>query len=201
MNITTKLVLRHFLAVWHKNKEIMKVAEISNFTKNFLLHKELIAIVQWIYPPDELEDTDLECLPYDELMDMISSDYYVLGYYLDLWDQSCKAQERPTASALWETLEQLGHPTHYLAFKGLDQWDEYDISNCRALQAKAGKVSKVYGIYDSSIMQADIDTVTSPPLRFYHSEEDAEEGIKKLLNLNKRAERKELAVRYTYKGI
>jgi len=200
MNITTKLVLRHFLAVLYKNMETMKIAEISTFSKNFLLHKELIAIVQWMYPPDELEDTDLACLPYDELMDMIGSDYYVLGYYLDLWDQSRKAQERPTASALWKILEQLGHPTHYLASKGLDQWDEYDISNCRALQAKTGKVVKVYGVYGSRISQDDVETVTSPPNRYYDTEEEAQEGLEELLTTGI-FKPKELAIRYTYKGI
>ncbi|WP_452597124.1 hypothetical protein [Pontimicrobium sp. MEBiC01747] len=39
-----------------------------------------------------------------------------------------------------ETLYQLGLHTHYLNTKPIKNWDEYDHSNFRSLQIKAGKI-------------------------------------------------------------
>ena len=199
MNSTTQQVLRHFLGVLHKQMHTDKSENVSSFFERFFLTEELRAIVRWIFP-DDLSEDELHAFKRYELLDAIGGDHHILGYYLKQWDDERKAHERPTAQAVWKTLKQLGHPTHYLATKGLDQWDEYDVSNYSSLQTKAGNLRKVYGIYASSIMQADVETVTSPPNRYYDTEEDAQEAIEELLALNNFFRRKELAVRYTFKG-
>lgn len=55
----------------------------------------------------------------------------------------CKAKkQRPTIdpTEVGEVLVQLGHYTHYLGTKDIALWDDYDYSNYRSLQIKAGKI-------------------------------------------------------------
>ena len=83
---------------------------------------------------------------------------------------------------VWEVLCQLGHQTHYLATKVIAHWDEYDHSNYRALQIKAGRIKRMYGIYDTDIKQEDVYNVDSPPNTFYPSLEEALSEMQKLIN-------------------
>ena len=199
MNNTTQQVLRHYLEVMQKQMEAIPTYSMSRFVQDFFLEKELRDIVQWKLSNKELQDIDIEMLSSSELLNMIGNDAVVLGYYFNQWDQECSLQESPEQKEIFKTLHQLGLHTHYLASKPMTNWDEYDWSNFRALQLKSGKLSKVYGIYGSRIRQEEVDTVTSPPARYYDTEEDAQEGIEELLTTGI-FKPKELAIRYTYKG-
>ena len=199
MNSTTEQVLRHFLGVLHKQMHADKSENVSSFFERFFLTEELRAIVRWIFP-DDLSEDELHSLKRYELLDAIGGDHHILGYYLELWDTDREREETLNPEQVIDTLIQLSNPNHYLVHKIIADWDTYDIANYRSLQQKAGKVRKVYGIYGSHIRQEDVDTVTSPPHRFYDTKEDAQEGVEELLTTGI-FEPKELAIRYTYKGM
>ena len=200
MTITQQQVFRQFLKMLHRQLQATKVAEISPFFKDFFLRDQLIAIVRWLWTPDQLQDVDLTTLSKEELLESIGSDIYILGYYLEQWDIERKRQEELHPEQVWDTLVQMSSPNHYLTHKKIVDWDEYDIANYRSLQQKAGKIQKVYGIYQSSIRQEEVDEVTSPPNRFYDTEEQAQTAIEEEMLTLGIFKAKELAVRYVYKS-
>lgn len=75
---------------------------------------------------------------------------------------------------VWEVLSQLGLYTHYLAYKVIAKWDCYDINNFRSLMIKAGKLKKMYGIYNTTVSQEEVPNVDSHPNFFFDSKEKAE---------------------------
>ena len=82
---------------------------------------------------------------------------------------------------VWEVLSQLGLHTHYLASKTIASWDSYDVSNFRSLMIKAGKLKKMYGIYDTNVSQEDISHVDSHPNFFFDSREKAEAVMREFI--------------------
>lgn len=82
---------------------------------------------------------------------------------------------------LSELLDQLGLQLHYLAEKPIDSWDGYDRSNYRALQLKAGKVQRKFGIYDLTVSQKEVSRVTSPPGEFFDTYHLAQTALEDLV--------------------
>lgn len=174
MNMTTRVVLRHFLLKLRKPLNEPKVLQLDPFFQTFFIKSELEDIVRSMYDVKTLKELDLDGMSKEELLATIGDDAIVLGYFLDRWDNEICHAVRVTSESVRDTLRQLNLHTHYLRYKEISQWDSYDMSNYRALQLKAGKICRVFGIYDASISQEEIDSVTSPPHRFYESDELAE---------------------------
>ena len=70
---------------------------------------------------------------------------------------------------------------HYLASKPVDEWDEYDISNYRAMLLKTGTTKKVFGIFTSDVLAEDVYAVTTKPSYFFDTHEEAEAEIKNIV--------------------
>jgi len=175
MNITCKQVLLHFLKQYLKELSFRKTASLHSFFDDFFLREELIIIIKSTLDDIALEGVDLENSTTKELLLVINDDRYILDFFLNQWSKNATDQLSPIA--VWNTLEQLSSPTHYLASKAIANWDAYDFSNYRALQLKAGKIKRVYGIYDNDVKEQDALSVDTLPKRFFEKYEEAEQGL------------------------
>lgn len=181
MNMTTRAVLRHFLLKLRTEFGNSKVATIDPFFQSFFTKNELKNILCSIYDTKALEELKLGAMSKSELLETIGDDTLILGYFLDLWDEEICQNASITTKGVCVILDQLGLQSHYLGFKQISEWDSYDLSNYRSLQVKAGKICQVYGIYDAGIEQEEINSVTSPPIRFYESSDLANTAMKELV--------------------
>lgn len=173
MKTTTRIVLRHYLSFFESLMELRKVPQITPFFEDFFTRDELITIIKSMFGDIVFEQHDFTDSTKEELLEVISDDVYILKYYLKQWDEDLEAQIALHPVSVWETLNQLGLQTHYLGEKALAYWDTYDKNNYRALQYKAGKIIRVYGIYDISVKKEDVHNVDSPPKRFFEVESQA----------------------------
>lgn len=99
----------------------------------------------------------------------------------------CEVKEEVISSnELSKILKQLGLFTHYLATKDIAIWDTYDHSNYRALQRKAGRIKKVFAIFDADVSNEDKYIVTTKPAFFFESEDEAMEELERICIERKR---------------
>ncbi|QHI38068.1 hypothetical protein IMCC3317_34520 [Kordia antarctica] len=180
MNITTQTVVRHFLMRLSKAEHSPK--GIHPFFENFFTKQELIEMITLIFSEHEVKEVDLSILTHRELLDIIDDDMSILSCCLYQWKQEELSHESSKEKEVDDTLDQLQHHTHYLRNKLSEDWDKYDVSNFRALQLKAGKIRKVYGIYDIEITQYRADYVDTPPKRFYETKQQATEVMNAMIS-------------------
>ncbi|WP_298507409.1 hypothetical protein [uncultured Kordia sp.] len=174
MNITTQTVLRHFLSCYEQQLTEKKHPQMSSFFENFFSREELLKILDFMFGDIGLQQVeDLDTASHKELLEVIDDELYILRHYINQWEQELSTHDHINPRGVYNTLEQLGHQTHYLGQKDIIIWDEYDISNYMSLQQKAGKITRVYGIYDVSVSQENVYEVDSPPKRFFETVEDA----------------------------
>ena len=198
MNITTQTVVRHFLM--RLNQGNQSHAGIHPFFDNFFTKQELIDIITHIFSEHEVREVDLDVLTHDELLDIIDDDMSILRFYQNQWEEELISHESYEIHEVDDTLDQLCHHTHYLRNKMSGDWDKYDHSNFRSLQLKAGKLRKVYGIYDVNVNQDEVQDVDTPPKRFYQTQEQATEVMSNIISKND-SEDGYLHVLYLYKAI
>ena len=182
MNITTQTVVRHFLMRLIEGQH--SHTGIHSFFEHFFTKEELIDIISHIFSEHEVREVDLNLLTHDELLDIIDDDMSILCFYLNQWEQQLVSHASHSNLEVHDTLEQLSHHTHYLRNKMPEDWDKYDRSNFRSLQLKAGKLCKVYGIYDIDVSQDQADNVDTPPKRFYETQEQATEVMNTMISEN-----------------
>lgn len=176
MNITTQTVFRHFLSCYEEQRSKQKHPQMSSLFEHFFTREELLKILDFMFGDIGLQQVeDLDTASHKELLDVIDDELYILRYYLNQWEQELSTHDHINPRGVYRTLEQLGQQTHYLNQKDIITWDEYDISNYMSLQRKAGKITRVYGIYDTSVSQDNVYEVDSPPKRFFETVEDATE--------------------------
>ncbi len=74
--------------------------------------------------------------------------------------------------------DHLNNPTHYLAQKPIDDWDEYDWSNYRSLKRKATtRIRRVFALFTGSVKEKDKYVVETPPSIHYDTMEEALEAV------------------------
>ncbi|HBF20743.1 MAG: hypothetical protein CMI36_00365 [Owenweeksia sp.] len=181
MNITTAVVLRHFLLKLRTQLDDPTVTSIDPFFQTFFTKGELEDIVHTLYDSHTLNELDPDGMSKEELLDTIADDAIILGYFIDRWEDERYAYIALTEKGVKDILTQLELQTHYLWYKPIPDWDAYDLGNYRELQVKAGKVAWVYGIYDASITEENMESVTAPPIRFYDSQELAASATHELV--------------------
>ena len=191
MNHTCKQVLLHFLKQYLKELSFRKTASRHPYFDSFFLKEELITIIKSMSGSITLEEIDLENLTSEELLLIIDDDRYIIDFFLKQWNRN--AEDRLTPIAVWNTLEQLSLPTHYLASKAIIDWDEYDFSNYKSLQIKAGKLKRVYGIYDAYVKPEEALKIDSPPKRFFENYDQAQKALDELVS-NKNFSEQELQI-------
>lgn len=198
MNITTQTVVRHFLM--RLTEGYQAHAGIHPFFEHFFTRKELSEIITYIFSEHEVKEVDLDILTHDELLDIIDDNMSILRFYLHQWEQQLISHELHSNHEVNDTLEQLSHHNHYLRNKMPEDWDKYDRSNFRSLQLKAGKLGKVYGIYDVNVSQDQVENIDTPPKRFYETQEQAAEVMNAMISKND-SQDEYLHVLYLYKAI
>ena len=196
MNITTKQILQHFLSELVQELAEMPVHDHSFFFDDFFSREELRKMIEHLYQGAEKQLYDMDTISKSEMIDELS-DADILEFFLDEWQQS---QNLFDTREIDKLLEQLGLETHYLVTKDLKLWDQYDHLNYQMLLLKSGRIQKVYGIYDADISQEEVNTVTSPPKRFFDSQEQAKSYLHELLD-DGRFHRQELHILYSYKTV
>ena len=201
MNYETQQILGYHLSLYRKLIEKRNEQRIDQFFKSFITRPELVEIINWLLDdPKALASVNFDNASNEELWEIISDDIVILDYYREGWESQLQNRAAITADGVWDTLIQLQHETHYLASKHLVSWDEYDCSNYKNLQLRAGHIQKVYGIYDSSIRQDQIGSVTSPPLRYFERYEIAEKALDDLVKTTK-CTKDSMHILYTFKAI
>jgi len=200
MNYTTQQVLGYYVSLYQKSIAHRKPLVINDFFKQFLTRFELLEIVKWKLIDKDLDSLNLVESSKDELWAFIVDDYTILCYYLAQWEASLKERESITIDNVYQILSQLHLETHYLRTKSIEEWDAYDHSNYRSLQIKAGKLQRVYGIYDRDVKHEDIDKVTKPPLRYFESYAQASLALKELVKYQQ-YDKENLHILYLYKAI
>ena len=196
MNITTKQVLQHFLAKLVQELAEMPVHDHAAIFDDFFSKEELRKMIAHLYQGTEKQLYDIDTLSKSEIIAELS-DADILEFFLDDWQQS---QNLFDIGEIANVLEQLGLQAHYLGSKDLNLWDAYDHANYQALLLKAGRIQKVYGIYDANISQEEVNTITSPPKRLFDSQEQAKSYLQELLD-DGRFHRQEVHILYSYKTV
>lgn len=181
MNNTGKRVLRHFLSEYLTQLQQRKVSEIHPFFHDFFTKTELASILLSEWESLSLGEYTTDNLNTDDLLEMLNDDKYMLSYFLKKLDRELEINTDISPVTVWHTLEQVGLQTHYLAQKGIAFWDEYDHSNYRNLQRKAGKIIRVYGIYDKAVSKEEVYTVDTKPKRYFKTKELATEMLDELV--------------------
>ena len=199
-NYVTQQILGYHLSLYQQFIEKRNPPVINDFFKKFLTHFELSKIIHWKMNDLGLTPLDVSSFSEKELWDIIEDDHTILCYYINEWEQYLKNQIHITDTNVWQTLQELQRESHYLATKTVVSWDAYDHSNYRNLLLKAGRIIRIYGIYDKSISQKNITEVTSPPLRYFDSYQDAEKALEELLTYGKH-HKETLHILYLYKPI
>ena len=83
--------------------------------------------------------------------------------------------------------------SHYLAFKAVDDWDEYDTSNYRSLLTKTGTTKRVYGIFTADVLAEDVYAVSTKPSFLFDTKEEAEQEIEQII-LERKFKREDLTI-------
>lgn len=174
MEITTQTVLKYFLKKLEQELISGNSTGISPFFQNFFTHEELITIIKWKYKNAQIKYPKLGSMDKKDLEQIIRSDTYILAYYNDRWKESMYSKESLTKEEVKITLKQLCLHAHYLLDKPIEKWDRYDIGNFQSLQLKAGRLQRVYGLYDIRVSQENAHLVESLPRRFYQRLEHAQ---------------------------
>tara|TARA_R110002051_G_scaffold2660_1_gene14269 strand:- start:16405 stop:17001 length:597 start_codon:yes stop_codon:yes gene_type:complete len=171
MKITTQLVIQRFLSILLEQLQTKKESSLDEYFEDFFTIDEMIALLKSQCGFDE--NINVNRLSKKDLISKLSNEG-ILSYYLNAWKKEIARSMSITPFEVYRTLDQLGLHTHYLMSKPIPQWDEYDYSNYNALRGKAGRVTTVYGLYDSDVTYKDVDSVTSQPKRFYETYELAQ---------------------------
>lgn len=75
-------------------------------------------------------------------------------------------------------LQFLGCDTHYLNFKTVSDWDEYDLSNFDSLKRKATRsIKRVFAHYDSDVEEHEKYEVKYKPSKYFDTQEEALEAV------------------------
>ena len=181
MSNTGKRVLRHFLSEYISKLEQRKVPEIHPFFRDFFTKTELASILLSEWESLSLKEYTTDTMNTDDLLEILNDDKYILSYFLKKLDKELQITPDVSPVTVWHILEQVGLQTHYLGQKAIALWDEYDHSNYRNLQRKAGKIVRVYGIYDKTVTKDEVYTVDTKPKRYFETKELATEMLDELV--------------------
>lgn len=200
MNYTTKRVLGHFLKDYQRLLRRTQPQDIHPFLQDFLSKQEIESIIKWLMDGVALQHVDWKNSSKQELLEVVADDVSILEYFLEEWNNEILHREVLTPTSVWDTLVQLGMESHYLGSKVLAHWDEYDHANYRALQLKSGRITRLFGIYQTSVQQENVNQATTPPNRLFDSREQAE-AEKHYLMLKENFKADELHILEVFKAI
>ncbi len=187
MKSKQRLTMLYFLKSMQLKMQSDKVVEVNPVWEKIYDHSELKGIVKWLFLNSTLEDEKLDEMSSLELVDLIGDDYHILCHFLEELDQELDATFNPTPKSVGSILSQLRHETHYLGSKPIEDWDNYDHSNYRALRQKAGAPLPQYGIFPST-MNHNAKYITTVIGKYHPSERQAQSALSLLVSNEQVAE-------------
>lgn len=177
-----RLLIHYFMRMLQQRMEKEKTKSISPVFAGILSRKELRDILQWLFMDKVPEDYNPDTMSSEDLLEAIGDDLHILSYTIHRWKK--ELEEKATSEKVYDVLSQLQLETHYLMTKILQDWDEYDHSNFRALCLKAGYPETLYGIFHSDVSEEDKYIAVSPA-NPYKTEWEARETISRMISEGK----------------
>lgn len=144
--------------------------------------KELIEIMKWKYGGPALDAYDLKNMTDKELTEAIGEQSEILEFFIDTWEKRIQTSPSLSKKEVEEFFMKHCLESHYLNFKSIDLWDEYDQSNFYSLILKHGKAKKVYAIFMADVDDTELHAVTTQPSYFFDSYEEAKIELEKILD-------------------
>lgn len=181
MDYLSRKVLCYLLERYHRELDRRSTDQIDPFFIDLFTHTELVDIVRSMFLKEQLDAMKPEHMTRYELLEQVSDDAFILGHFLSKWKKEQEDGYYYSESEIQKTLLQLGHASHYLGSKPTALWNRYDLNNYRALLIKAGKLRRVYGIYDSTVEPEDAATVGHQPSRYFESYPEAQNQLEVMI--------------------
>lgn len=177
MTIKERKRILYFLEALMVNLESQENNKISSEFLNLFSRTELIEMVLWLntnYDKSMLsEKTD------DELLQLLNDDANVLAFVIERWKNNISAVPQLNQEEVNEFFNVLQMEYHYLMFKPVKEWDDYDVSNYYSILFKRGKTRRVFAIYTSDVKEEDKYVVSTQPSFFFDTREEAEEELER----------------------
>ncbi|MBS3915816.1 MAG: hypothetical protein KG003_15075 [Bacteroidetes bacterium] len=168
-------ILKDYLDLLEATKIKVNDRWVAYFTK-----QELLSIITSKNHESSFFAGDIP--PYRVFMSNVGTEDRIIAYMLKKLEEVVQQDGIVFETThLKEVLSQLGLETHYLAEKRMAEYDEYDISNLRALLRKAGWMYPVWGFFDSDNNRKDQKEITSRPIVFYDTKSEAREILTTLV--------------------
>ncbi|WP_439131435.1 hypothetical protein [Polaribacter sp.] len=153
--------------LFDENHSIIQPKVVESLTR-----EELINIAFFLYQTD-WTIARLELKTDQELLAIIGDDIGVLLYISAMLHRKTIEVLSFSKTEIDFFFSTKGNPIHYLANKETELWDGYDRTNFRSLLSKAGLIRKVFGVYPSSIREAELYQSISLPLACFDTLEEA----------------------------
>lgn len=177
MKARNRIGIHYFLKLLHAKMQTEEAMPISPFWLMIYELEDLKQIAKSTFP--EHDPKDFDKMNEKGLFEVIEQEIHMLRYLIDQMKQDLKLVVIPTQESVFETLQQLGLHTHYLATAPLEFWDEYDHNNYKLLCRKAGNPIPYYGLYKSTQEAENIVTISLIG-RLHDTKEEAQETLTKL---------------------
>lgn len=117
--------------------------------KHFIDKHQLVKMVQ--YHDNDCDSTEREKCSEESLSAMIECESDIVGYAIEMLKKHIEAQPRLTTSEVHSFFTDRGREGHYLMFKPVEQWDEYDCNNYYSLLQKHGATRRCFTIIATDV--------------------------------------------------
>jgi hypothetical protein len=179
MRIRTLAILQKFLEDYqHLRRTGVFKSKIDMDWRFFFSRAELEEALKMKFHDAVSLPLDFSSATSADMLVALEDDLFLLDYILKAWKDLIDPNVllSPSKEALVMVLDQLCLETHYLKDKDFDSFDEYDLSNMRALFRKAGWMVKVYAVVKSDEV-ADDFCIARPPKCYYDSYGEAHQEL------------------------
>lgn len=135
------------------------IVPISMDWKHYLLRSELLVILK-LKLGAEVHHLALTGATSEDILEHIGDERYIIEFFLSIVSKMMDFNQdiAVNQSLLEVLLHQTSQQSHYLASKGVDNFDEYDDSNLRSILRKAGWMRKVYGVFSKEALADETST-------------------------------------------
>lgn len=171
-----------------------KMPSINLSMAPLFLKQELIEILKHC-KQDIARVMDHSKMTKEQLLKAIGDEYHLIRFIRTKLYCAPTATYDVSRELITKVLTQLRLTVHYLHDKPIGSYDSYDLSNVHQLLLKAGLLKRVYGLYDSSVTQSEVETVSSEPKVYFDSMQEAELELSYLLEQGHRR-RKDIVILY-----
>lgn len=181
MNIKQRKLIVHFLKQLQMVLEKEGNQELSEVFKNFFSRDELIDILDDSWFVQDLEEHHIESLENEDLLELIGGDYFILSFLIEKIEAGITAVPTMMQAEVHRFFDQIQIDPHYLRDKPMEEWDGYDKSNYFSILSKYGITKQVFAIFTSDVKEEDKYVVTTKPIYFFDTKEEAGTEVNKMI--------------------